>query len=73
MKLSDILIHINQNLGQEQQQMLESKLREIEGVIAPRFNQKHLLFVSYNSDRITSFELLKKISSKGYQAQLIGL
>ena len=73
MQAMDIVIHVNENLDPGEQEALESELRKIEGVVAPRFNQKHLLLVSYNSDRTSSSELLGAVSSKGYKAQLVGM
>ena len=45
MQTTDIMIHINGSLDAAQQQAIESELREIEGVIAPRFDQPHLLVI----------------------------
>ena len=69
----DITIHINQTLAQEQQQALEATIREIDGVIAPRFNLPHMLVVLYNAGRTTSAALLAAVRKKGYRAQLVGL
>lgn len=73
MHTPDITIHINQTLDQEKQRALESSMREIDGVIAPRFNLPHLLVVLYNSEKTTSAVLLDAVKAKGYQAQLVGL
>ena len=56
-----------------QQQELESEVRGVEGVIAPRFNQPHLLVVSYNPDTTGSSKLLSVVKAKGYSAQLVGM
>lgn len=73
MHTPDITIHINQELEQEKQQALETAMREIDGVIAPRFNLPHMLVVLYNSERTTPAALLAAVKGKGYQAQLVGL
>lgn len=73
MQNTDIMIHINELLDDNQRQQLESQLREIPGVIAPRFNKPHLLLVSYDLECTHSFKLLHLVKSKGYQAQLVGL
>jgi hypothetical protein len=73
MHTSDIAIHINQALNQVQQQEIESAMREIEGVIAPRFNLPHMLVVLYNTDKTNPTALLNAITATGYQAQLVGL
>lgn len=73
MHTPDVMIHINQALAQDQQQALESSMREIDGVIAPRFNLPHMLVVLYNAEKTTQTALLNAVRGKGYQAQLVGL
>lgn len=75
MQLTDLLIHINDNINENGKEILIKKLRDMEGVIAPRFNKnkKHLLFVAYNSDTISSLTMLHEIKRQGYKAQLVGL
>ncbi|MES9858722.1 MAG: ATP-binding protein [Sedimenticola sp.] len=73
MQASDIMIHIDENLMGSEQQELETTVRELEGVIAPRFNKEHLFLVSYNPDKINSSELLSTVKASGYKAQLVGM
>ena len=73
METCDIMIHIDESLAQIKQQELESELRSIEGVIAPRFNKPHLLVIAYDTMRTDSPALLKHVTDKGYQAQLVAL
>ncbi len=75
MQLTDVVIHIDNNINNTEQKNLVENLRELEGVIAPRFNndKKHLLSVAYNSDTITALTLLQQVKEQGYQAQLLGL
>jgi len=72
--ISDVMIHINENLSAEQRAMLEENMRQIEGVIAPRFNpgKDHLMVVAFNPDKTGTAALLAKARSAGYTAQLIG-
>ncbi len=74
MNVSDILIHINESLNQQQRSALEEAVRQIEGVVAPRFNpgKEHLLLVAFNPDVASTATLLTKVQSFGYNAQLIG-
>lgn len=74
MNVSDILIHINESLNEQQRSALEEAVREIEGVVAPRFNpgKEHLLLVAFNPDVAGTATLLTKVQSFGYNAQLIG-
>ena len=74
MNISDILIHINQDLDKQQREFLEEAMRQIDGVIAPRFNpgKDHLLLVAFNPAITSTAKLLAKVQSFGYNAQLIG-
>ncbi len=75
MQLTDVLIHLNKNINKTEKENIVEKLLQIEGVIAPRFNEgkEHLLLVSYNSDTTNSLALLNEVKSTGYVAQLVGL
>lgn len=70
---ADIMVHFQENLDAGQKNLIESQLREIEGVIAPRFNKEHLLLIYYNSDKTDSSVFLNMFKSKGYQAKLVGI
>jgi len=75
MQLTDVLVHVEENINETEKEHIIEQLRAIDGVIAPRFNKEreHLLLVSYNSDTISSLTLLNEIKNKGYKAQLVGL
>jgi hypothetical protein len=75
MELTDVLIHVSDKINDYEKGNLVKELRNLNGVIAPRFNQnkEHLLLVSYNSEAINSLTLLNEIKGKGYKAQLVGL
>ncbi len=72
MQATDIMIHVRNDLNLEQKQLVEEKLRTIDGVIAPRFNKDHLLLIYYNHDKTQSSVLLNTVKSIGYKAQLVG-
>lgn len=75
MQLTDVLIHLDQKIDEIEKENLVEQLRDVDGVIAPRFtNAKvHLLLIAYNSDTTNSTTLLNKVKDKGYNAQLVGL
>jgi len=73
MQTPDVVIHVTDSLTQDQQQSIEGALREVDGVIAPRFNKPHLLVVLYNSGKTNPAALLRTVTTAGYQAQLVGL
>jgi len=74
MNISDIMIHINQDLNEQQRKTLEESMRQLDGVVSPRFNpgKEHLLLVAFNPDATSTAVLLAKVQSFGYSAQLIG-
>ena len=75
MNLSDVLIHVNEKLDDYAKNELELQLRNIEGVIAPRFSMEkdNFIFVSYNSDKVNATALIEKVRANGFQSQLIGI
>lgn len=72
--ISDVMIHINETLSAEARSSLEEDMRQIEGVIAPRFNpgKDHLLVIAFNPEKTGTAALLSKARAAGYTAQLIG-
>ncbi len=75
MSISDIMIHIDQSLNTEARLAMEERMRQIEGVVAPRFNsgKEHLLLVAFNSDKASAAALLGAVRASGYSAQLVGV
>jgi hypothetical protein len=74
MNLCDVLVHIDETLSAAQKNELEEDMRELPGVVAPRFNpgQDHLMLVAFNSDQVNYASLLGRVQAHGYSAQLIG-
>jgi hypothetical protein len=75
MTITDIMVHINEMLDVEARKNLEETMRQVQGVIAPRFNpgKEHLLLISYNGAQTNPKTLLEKVLEQGYHAQLVGL
>ena len=74
MNISDVMIHINETLSNEARTSLEEDIRQIEGVVSPRFSpfKEHFLLIAYNPQKTSSMVLLNKARTAGYSAQLIG-
>jgi hypothetical protein len=74
MNICDILIHVDEPLSEQQRNTLEESVRQIEGVVAPRFNpgKEHLLLVAFNPEVTRAATLLNRVQSAGYSAQLVG-
>ena len=75
MNVVDVLIHVNELLDNNQRVQLEQTMRDLDGVIAPRFNpdHPHLMLVAFNPQHVHSKVLLQQVNSAGYHAQLIGV
>ena len=75
MNVVDVLIHVNESLDNQQRVQLEQTMRDLDGVIAPRFNPEHphLMLVAFNPQHVQSKVLLQQVESVGYHAQLIGV
>ncbi|MEN8251042.1 MAG: hypothetical protein ABFS32_19065 [Bacteroidota bacterium] len=75
MNLPEVLIHVSEKQNDSEKNELVEQLRNVDGVIAPRFSQEseHLLFVSYNSDTTNATALLDMVKQNGFKAQLVGL
>ncbi|MFP3874594.1 MAG: hypothetical protein ACLFQT_10345 [Thiohalophilus sp.] len=75
MQVADILIHVNETLPATERNSLQERLRQVEGVIAPRFSEgkPHLLLVSYDAEVADTTRLLRQVEAGGYSAQLVGM
>ncbi|MBK1718753.1 ATP-binding protein [Thiocystis violacea] len=73
MHVSDIMMHFQDPLEPDQRRAIESEVRALDGVIAPRFNKPRLCLVAYDPDRTTAAALLGLVRAKGYRANLVGL
>ncbi|MDP1923845.1 MAG: hypothetical protein Q8K57_03565 [Thiobacillus sp.] len=74
MYINDVVLHVNETLDAQARHDLEDRMRAIDGVISPGFNERtpHLMVVAYNSDRVGSGQLLDAVSCQGYHAQYCG-
>lgn len=74
MDISDVVIHVNESLDSQARHALEERMRAIDGVIAPRFNdhRTHLMIVAYNPDHTHVSDLIDEVRRQGYTAQSCG-
>ena len=73
--MCDVMLHIDEELGDMQRDLLENHVREQRGVIGLGFHKErpHLMIVEFNPDQTTSQDLLATVTSQGLHAELIGL
>jgi hypothetical protein len=73
--LSDVLIHIDENLSSARRADIEELLRSVDGVVSvhnPK-DKPHLTLVEYRPDKVDSQGLLQTARTEGVHAQLVGL
>lgn len=73
--LADMMIYFDHVVHPEDRAKLEQELRQVAGVIAPRFNpsQDRLLLVSYDPEKTSSYQLLARLHAIGFTGRLVGL
>jgi hypothetical protein len=74
-KLSDVTLHIQEDLDKAQRGDIEAALRALEGVVSVHYpdDRSHLAIVEYNPDRTSSKAVLANVRANGLHAQLIGI
>jgi hypothetical protein len=71
---TDLLIHVNEALNENQRNKLITDLQGSEGVISAEFTPQrwHLLIVWYDNNCATSLSILDALKRRNLHAQLIG-
>ena len=70
----EIVVHIKEDLGEEQRNNIISALENAEGITGAEFCplRYHLIVASYDRDVISSQDVLKNFNSLNVEAKLIG-
>jgi hypothetical protein len=71
---TEIVVHIDETLGSGQRSNLVQALEGTEGIRSAEFCplRYHLMLVNYNRERITSQDVLSRVTSQNVHAELIG-
>ena len=71
---TDLLIHVNEALDEDQRKKVATSLQAIDGVLSAEFSPQrwHLLIVWYDTNRASSRALLDELSRQELHVQLIG-
>jgi len=74
MHVTDMVMHIDNRLGADTRRNVEQALSHQNGIINARFNdtRPHLMLVSYDTDRTSSFEILEQMSGQQLCAERVG-
>lgn len=72
--LADVLIHIDEGLTPGRRQEVETRLRDVEGVVSVKIpdERPHLTIVEYLHDKTSAQGLLQTVRGEGVHAQLVG-
>jgi hypothetical protein len=70
----EVVVHINEKLGEEGQQNFKLAIENQEGVFSAKFNPRrhHLVLVEYDRTRLTSRDVLHRVLGQNVCAQLVG-
>lgn len=74
-QLSDVTVHIDENLDTDRRGAVETSLRALDGVISVHNpdDKPHLVVVQYEPSKTSSAAILKAVTDQGVHAELIGL
>ena len=74
MHITDMVMHVDNNLGEDSRRTIEKALTGNRGVVHAHFNDKrpHLMLVSYDTDTTTSFEILAQMTGQQLCAERVG-
>ena len=74
-QLTDVTLHIDENLNQEQRGTIEESLRALDGVVSVHNADKtpHLSMVEYDPNVTSSQDILERVTNQGVHAELIGM
>ncbi|RMG29478.1 MAG: ATP-binding protein [Gammaproteobacteria bacterium] len=70
----DLVVHIDDTLGEQRRQDIELAMRQEAGVLDAHFTRgrPHLMVVEYDPDAIDSFAILRDIHRQSVHAELVG-
>jgi hypothetical protein len=71
---SDVVIHINETLGDEARDHLERDIRKEKGIREANVSHhaRHLMIVNYDPEDISALNILHRVEYQGLHAQLVG-
>ena len=74
MHVTDMVMHIDNALGADSRRNIEQALTGNGGIIHAHFNESrpHLMLVSYDTDCISSFEVMARVTSQQLCAERVG-
>ena len=70
---SDIVIHINENLDNQNRATLTNRVQKFTGVVSTSLqdSRPHLMIIGYNRSKTKALDILSDVRNTGVHAQLI--
>ena len=70
----EIVVHVNEGLDETQRKALVSALQNTDGITVAEFCplRDHLLLVRYDTDVLSSQDVLSRVAAQNVHAQLLG-
>ena len=74
MHITDMVMHVDNYLGEHTRRNIEKAITDTKGVVHAHFNERrpHLMLVSYDTERTSSFEVLARMTKQQVRAERIG-
>jgi hypothetical protein len=74
MQMTDMVMHVDELLGSDSRRNLERTMTSQRGVLDAHFNDRrpHLMLVSYDRDRTSSFDILAVMTGQRLCAERVG-
>ncbi len=74
MHVTDMVMHIDNTLGTDSRRNVERAITGNKGVLNAHFNERrpHLMLVSYDTDRTSSFEIMAQVTGQQLNAERVG-
>jgi hypothetical protein len=74
MHKTDMVMHIDNYLGENTRRSIEKAITGTKGVLHAHFNEQrpHLMLVSYDTERTSSFEVLACMTKQQVRAERVG-
>ncbi len=71
--MSDVMLHIDEELNSQEQSSLETHMREHKGVVGLGYHdtRPHLMIVEFDQDATTPNELLHAVTDFGLHAEIV--
>lgn len=71
--ICDIAVHIDETLNDRELGNLEQAIRSDEGIVSVGHNDdRHMMFVLYDPGLLSGKDILNRVTSQGFHAELIG-